>query len=47
MEYYSAIKDNETMPVVAIWMKLVILNEVRQRKKNIILVLLTCDKLRE
>ena len=42
MEYYSAIKNNETMPVAATWMDLVILNEVRQRKKNIILVSLTC-----
>ena len=34
MEYYSAIKNNETMPVAATWMDLVILNEVRQRKKK-------------
>ena len=42
MEYYSAIKNNETMPIAATWMDFVILNEVRQRKTNIILALLTC-----
>ena len=37
MEYYSAIK-NEIMPFAAIWMdqEIIILNEVRQRKTNII-----------
>ena len=35
MEYYSAIK-NEIIPFAAIWMQLeiLILSEVRQRKKN-------------
>ena len=38
MEYYSAIK-NEIIPFVAIWMNLeiIILNEVNQRKTNIII----------
>ena len=38
MEYYSAIKNKEIMPFAATWMDLeiVILNEVRQRKTNII-----------
>ena len=38
MEYYSAIKKNETMPFAATWMQLeiIILSEVRQRKTNII-----------
>ena len=38
MEYYSAIKKNEIMPFVATWMDLeiIILNEVSQRKANII-----------
>ena len=38
MEYYSAIKRNEIMPFAAMWMDLeiVILNEVSQRKTNII-----------
>ena len=38
MEYYSAIKKNEIMPFGAIWMDLeiVILNEVRQRSRNIV-----------
>ena len=38
MEYYSAIKKNETMPFAATWMDLeiIILSEVRQRKTNII-----------
>ena len=38
MEYYSAIKLNEIMPVAAKWMELepLILSEVRKRKTNII-----------
>ena len=38
MEYYSAIKNNETMPSAATWMDLesVILSEVRQRRRNIV-----------
>ena len=38
MEYYAAIKKNKIMPFAATWMDLeiVILSEVRQRKKNII-----------
>ena len=38
MEYYSAIKKNETMPFVATWMDLeiIILSEVSQTKTNII-----------
>ena len=38
MEYYSAIKKNEVMPFAAIWMDLeiVILSEVRKRRKNIV-----------
>ena len=38
MEYYSAIKMNETMPFATTWMDLetIILSEVRQRKTNII-----------
>ena len=37
MEYYSAIKKNETMPFVATWMDLenLTLSEVSQRRKNI------------
>ena len=38
MEYYSAIKKNEIMPFAATWvdLELIIVNEVRQRKTNII-----------
>ena len=38
MEYYSAIKKNETMPFAATWvdLEIVILNEVSQTKTNII-----------
>ena len=37
MEYYSATKQNEIMPLLARWMDLeiIILTEVRQRKRNI------------
>ena len=36
MEYYSAIKKNETMPLIATWMQLeiFILSEVSQKEKN-------------
>ena len=36
--YYSAIEKNEIMPFTATWMDLeiIILSEVRQRKRNII-----------
>ena len=38
VEYYLAIKKNKIMPFAATWMDLeiIILSEVRQRKKNII-----------
>ena len=38
MEYYSAIKKNEIMPLAATWMDLemIILSEVNQRKTNVI-----------
>ena len=37
MEYYSAIKKNEIMPLAATWMDLeiIILSEVSERKTNI------------
>ena len=37
MEYYSAIKKNEIMPFVVIWidLEIIILSEVSQRKTNI------------
>ena len=38
VEYYSAIKKKEIMSFVATWMDIasVILNEVRQRRRNVI-----------
>ena len=38
VEYYSAIKKNETMPFAATWMglEMIILSEVSQTKTNII-----------
>ena len=38
MEYYSAIKKNEIMPLAATWMDLeiIILSEVSQTRTNII-----------
>ena len=38
MEYYSAFKSNEVMPLAATWLNLEIirLSEIRQRKTNII-----------
>ena len=38
MEYYSAMKKNEIMPLAATWMQLdiIILSEVSQRKTNTI-----------
>ena len=44
MDYYSATKNNAIMPVAATWMDLeiVILNEVSQRKTNIIYCLCAC-----
>ena len=38
MEYYSAMKKNEIMPLAVTWMDLeiIILREFRQRKTNII-----------
>ena len=38
MEYYSSIKKSEIMPFAATWtdLEIVILNEVRERKTNII-----------
>ena len=37
MEYYSAIKKNETMPFVATWicLEIIILSEISQKKTNI------------
>ena len=37
MEYYSAIKKNEIMPLAATWMdlKIVLLGEVSQTKTNV------------
>ena len=42
MEYYSAITKNEIMPFAATWMDLeiIILNEVSQRKTNIMMSLI-------
>ena len=45
MEYYSAIKKNEIMPLVATWkdLEIVILSEVSQtEKENYHMILLIC-----
>ena len=34
MEYYSAIKENEIMPLAAVWMDLETISEVRQTKNK-------------
>ena len=35
MEYYSAVKNNETMPFAATWMQLeIILSEVSKKEKH-------------
>ena len=41
MEYYSAIKKNEIMPLAATWMdiEIIILSEVTQTKTNMILLI--------
>ena len=38
MEYYSAVKKNETMPSAVTWMglEMIILMEVSQRSRNIV-----------
>ena len=38
MEYYSAIKNNEILPLATTWMELegIMLSEINQRKTNII-----------
>ena len=36
MEYYLAIKKNESMPFAATWISLELVKQVRKRKTNII-----------
>ena len=47
MEYFSAIKNNEIMPLAANWreLEMIILNEVRQRKKAILLRVTALDEI--
>ena len=42
MEYYSVIKNNEIMPLAATWidLEIIILSEVRKRKKNHMILLI-------
>ena len=42
VEYYSAIKNNERMPLAATWtdLKIITLSEVNQRKTNIMIALI-------
>ena len=45
MEYYSAIKNNEIMPLVAVWMglEIIILSEINQTERVIYhMILLIC-----
>jgi len=44
MEYFSAIKNNEIMPLAANWreLEMIILNEVRQTEKEIHIIESSC-----
>ena len=42
MEYYSAIKKNEIMPVAPTWMEIIILNVVSQKERQYHVVSFKC-----
>ena len=48
VEYYSAIKKNEILPFVAIWMdfEVIISSEVNQQEKDKYMISLTCGILK-